>query len=83
MEKSKVLQNFERAIHPVDKILQKFFSPTAPYLVEFTGTFFLIFVITMLGSEKPTISSSLLAPLAIGFTLMVAIFAGGFFLIDY
>ena len=77
MEKSKALQNFERAIHPVDRILQKFFSPAAPYLVEFTGTFFLIFVITMLGSETPTQTSLLLAPLAIGFTLMVAIFAGG------
>jgi len=74
MEKSKALQQFERAIHPVDRILQKFFSPAAPYIVEFTGTFFLILVITVIGGQETNI---LLAPLAIGFTLMVAIFAGG------
>ncbi len=39
------------------------------YLVEFIGTFFLVFVVGM--------ASDTLAPLAIGATLMVMIFAGG------
>src|SRR5262249_30072719 len=39
------------------------------YLVEFIGTFFLVFAIGMAGGD--------LAPLAIGATLMVMVFAGG------
>lgn len=81
MDKSKTLQKFEQAIHPIDRFLQKFLSPAAPYVVEFAGTFFLILVITTVsGMPVPAgtlTSTSLLAPLAIGFTLMVGIFAGG------
>lgn len=39
------------------------------YLVEFIGTFFLVFAVGMAGGD--------LAPLAIGATLMVMVFAGG------
>ena len=45
------------------------FPPMKKYLVEFIGTFFLVFVVGM--------ASGPLAPLAIGATLMVMIFAGG------
>ena len=44
------------------------------YLVEFIGTFFLIFTI---GSTVITPNVGLLAPLAIGASLMVMVFAGG------
>src|SRR6185369_121463 len=51
------------------------FHPSPPmkkYLVEFIGTFFLVFTIGMAG-----FSNSPLTPLAIGASLMVMIFAGG------
>lgn len=77
MEKSRALQEFEKAMGPVDRVLHRFISPTAPFIVEFAGTFFLVLVITMTGALNLNATSVLLAPLAIGFTLMVAIFTGG------
>ncbi len=43
------------------------------YLVEFIGTFFLVLAVCMAGSKGGT-----LAPIAIGSTLMVMIYAGGY-----
>jgi aquaporin Z len=50
----------------------------AKYLVEFIGTFFLVFTVgmTVLGAD-PAAPASALAPLAIGSVLMVMIYAGG------
>ncbi len=43
------------------------------YLVEFIGTFFLVLAVCMAGSKGGT-----LAPIAIGSTLMVMVYAGGY-----
>src|SRR4051794_23411299 len=50
----------------------------AKYIVEFIGTFFLVFTIgmTVLGADPSTPAAGL-APLAIGSVLMVMIYAGG------
>jgi aquaporin Z len=50
----------------------------AKYLVEFLGTFFLVFTVgmTVLGAN-PEAAGTALAPLAIGSALMVMIYAGG------
>ena len=48
------------------------FNPMKKYLVEFIGTFFLVFTVGM-----AVRSGAPLAPLAIGASLMVMIFAGG------
>jgi aquaporin Z len=50
----------------------------AKYIVEFIGTFFLVFTVgmTVVGAD-PAAASSALAPLAIGSALMVMIYAGG------
>jgi aquaporin Z len=50
----------------------------AKYVVEFIGTFFLVFTVgmTVLGAD-PAAPGSALAPLAIGSVLMVMIYAGG------
>ena len=50
------------------------------YLVEFIGTFFLVFTVGMavINTAKPGDNSAgAMAPLAIGSVLMVMIFAGG------
>ncbi len=47
-------------------------QPSGKYLVEFIGTFFLVFTVGMASRSGPP-----LAPLAIGASLMVMIFAGG------
>src|SRR5437763_423162 len=44
-------------------------------VVEFIGTFFLVFTVCM--ATNPTHGAGVLAPLAIGTSLMVMIFAGG------
>ena len=44
------------------------------YLVEFIGTFFLVLVIGLTVIEP---GNGVIAPLAIGFTLMVMVYAGG------
>jgi glycerol uptake facilitator-like aquaporin len=64
--------------HVIDDMLHRM-SPIAPFMVEFLGTFFLCFTITTLGgqSENAVGVQVLLGPLAIGFSLMVAIFMGG------
>jgi aquaporin Z len=50
----------------------------AKYIVEFIGTFFLVFTVgmTVVGAD-PSAPGSALAPLAIGSALMVMIYAGG------
>jgi aquaporin Z len=50
----------------------------AKYVVEFIGTFFLVFTVgmTVLGAS-PDAAGTALAPLAIGSSLMVMIYAGG------
>lgn len=45
------------------------------YLVEFIGTFFLVFTI---GATAAFGSEGVIAPLAIGFALMVMVYAGGY-----
>ena len=48
--------------------------PIAKYVVEFIGTFFLVFTVGMT-LKSPDLSA--LAPLAIGSALMVMVYAGG------
>ena len=52
-------------MHKITPVLH----PMKKYLVEFIGTFFLVFTVGL--------ASGPLAPLAIGSVLMVMIFAGG------
>ena len=47
------------------------------YVVEFIGTFFLVFTIGMVAFGSPTRRRKGFAPLAIGAALMVMIYAGG------
>ncbi|MGA9923060.1 MAG: aquaporin [Isosphaeraceae bacterium] len=51
--------------------------PIAKYVVEFIGTFFLVFTVGM--TVKSPDAATLLAPLAIGSSLMIMVYAGGHF----
>ena len=51
--------------------------PIAKYIVEFIGTFFLVFTVGM--TVKSPDAATLLAPLAIGSSLMIMVYAGGHF----
>jgi aquaporin Z len=51
--------------------------PIAKYVVEFIGTFFLVFTVGM--TVKSPDAATLLAPLAIGSALMIMVYAGGHF----